>query len=322
MSEKFTIITGAAGFIGSALITYLNSKGIDSLILVDDLKLENKWKNLVGKNFVDLISKKNLFSFLEKEKDKVKSIVHLGACSDTLENDADYLLENNFRYTRNLAKEALKNNIRFIYASSAATYGDGNQGFSDKSIDNLKPINMYAFSKHLFDIWAKREGISDKIVGLKYFNVYGPHECHKGNMRSLINKSYPVIKETGKVKLFKSHHPDYQDGEQLRDFVYVKDAVEQTIYFYENMDVSGLYNCGTGNARSWNDLIKALFNAMNIEPNIEYVDMPENLKGKYQYFTEANMAKIKSNGFNHKFMSIEDGVKDYVETYLGPLAEC
>jgi len=317
-----TIVTGGAGFIGRNLVARLNEKGNDDIIIVDNLGTSEKWKNLVGLNFNDYIDKSDFIKRIaNNEFFNIDAIFHLGACSATTELDSNYLMNNNYQYTRKLCEWSLRNSAKFIYASSAATYGDGNQGYDDDTskIQKLEPLNMYGFSKHLFDLTALKEGYFNSIAGLKYFNVYGPHECHKGNMRSLINKSYPVIKDTGKVKLFKSHHPDYQDGEQLRDFVYVKDAVKQTIYFYENMDVSGLYNCGTGNARSWNDLIKALFNAMNIEPNIEYIDMPENLKGKYQYFTEANMAKIRSTGFEHKFMSIEDGVKDYVETYLGKL---
>jgi ADP-L-glycero-D-manno-heptose 6-epimerase len=319
-----TIVTGGAGFIGRNLVARLNEKGNDNIIIVDNLGTSEKWKNLVGLNFNDYIDKKDFIKRISNnEFSDIDAIFHLGACSATTELDSNYLMNNNYHYTRKLCEWSLKNSARFIYASSAATYGDGNQGYDDdlSKAKELEPLNMYGFSKHLFDLTALKEDYFDRIAGLKFFNVYGPHECHKGNMRSLINKSYPVIKETGKVKLFKSHHTDYQDGEQLRDFVYVKDAVEQIIYFYENMDVSGLYNCGTGNARSWNDLIKALFTAMNIEPNIEYVDMPENLKGKYQYFTEANMDKIRATGFDHKFMSIEDGVKDYVETYLGALSE-
>jgi ADP-L-glycero-D-manno-heptose 6-epimerase len=314
-----TIVTGGAGFIGRNLVARLNEKGNDDIIIVDNLDTSEKWKNLVGLNFNDYIDKKEFIKRIgNNEFSDIDAIFHLGACSATTELDSSYLMENNYHYTRTLCEWSLQNSVRFIYASSAATYGDGNQGYDDdlSKIKELEPLNMYGFSKQLFDLTALKRGYFDRIAGLKFFNVYGPHECHKGNMRSLINKSYPVIKETGKVKLFKSHHPDYKDGEQLRDFVYVRDAVEQMIYFYENMDVSGLYNCGTGNARSWNDLIKALFVAMNIEPNIEYVDMPENLKGKYQYFTEANMDKIRATGFDHEFMSIEDGVKNYVETYL------
>jgi ADP-L-glycero-D-manno-heptose 6-epimerase len=314
-----TIVTGGAGFIGRNLVAGLNEKGKDDIIIVDNLGTSEKWKNLVGLNFNDYIDKNDFIKRIaDNEFFNIDAIFHLGACSSTTELDSNYLMNNNYHYTQKLCQWALRNNAKFIYASSAATYGDGNHGYDDDTskLNKLEPLNMYGFSKHLFDLTAQKEGYFNSIAGLKYFNVYGPYECHKGDMRSLINKSYPVIKKTGKVKLFKSHHPDYKNGEQLRDFVYVKDAVEQTLYFYENMDVSGLYNCGTGNARSWNDLIKALFKAMNIEPDIEYIDMPKNLKGKYQYFTEANMEKIRATGFEHEFMSVEDGVKDYVETYL------
>ncbi len=314
-----TIVTGGAGFIGRNLVAGLNEKGNDNIIIVDNLGTSEKWKNLVGLNFNDYIDKNDFIKRIaENEFFNIDAIFHLGACSSTTELDSNYLMNNNYHYTQKLCQWSLKNNAKFIYASSAATYGEGNHGYDDDTskLNKLEPLNMYGFSKHLFDLTALKKGYFNSIAGLKYFNVYGPYECHKGDMRSLVNKSYPVIKKTGKVKLFKSHHPDYKNGEQLRDFVYVKDAVEQTLYFYENMDVSGLYNCGTGNAKSWNDLIKALFKAMNIEPDIEYIDMPENLKGKYQYFTEANMKKIRETGFEHEFMSVEDGVKDYVETYL------
>lgn len=317
-----TIVTGGAGFIGRNLVASLNTKGNDNIIIVDNLGSSEKWKNLVGLKFDDYIDKKEFIKRIENNQfSNIDAIFHLGACSSTTEKDANYLMSNNFLYTRTLCEWALMHQAKFIYASSAATYGDGNQGYCDEinNLNALEPLNMYGFSKHLFDLTALKKGYFDRIAGLKYFNVYGPHECHKGDMRSLINKAYPVIKETGKIKLFKSHRPDYKDGEQLRDFVYVKDAVEETIYFYENMDITGLFNCGTGQARSWNDLITALFNAMHIEPNIEYIDMPEQLQGKYQYFTQADMTKVRNTGFKHKFMSIEEGVRDYVDSYLSKL---
>ena len=246
----------------------------------------------------------------------------MGACSATTEKDADYLVENNYRYTRQLCEWCLRHGVRFITASSAATYGDGRMGYSDDDAvtPTLRPMNMYGYSKHLFDLWALKHDLYQRIVGLKYFNVYGPHEEHKDDMRSVVHKAYGQILETGKVKLFKSHRPNYRNGEQVRDFVYVKDAVDVTLHFLDHRDALGLFNCGTGQARTWIDLVTAVFAAMDREPNIEFIDMPDHLRDKYQYHTEADMTKLRAAGYAAPFTSLEDGVEDYVRNYLAEQA--
>jgi ADP-L-glycero-D-manno-heptose 6-epimerase len=242
----------------------------------------------------------------------------MGANSSTTEKDADHLIENNYEYTKSLAQYSIKNNIRFIYASSAATYGDGSLGFADNEdeINLLRPLNMYGYSKQLFDLWAIRNKLMDKIAGIKYFNVYGPNEYHKEDMRSVVNKAYDQIKETGKVKLFKSENPLYKDGEQKRDFIYIKDAVEMTLFFLFNREKNGIYNVGSGKARTWNALVKSIFNALGRPINLDYVELPDHLKTKYQYFTEADISKIKKAGYTQPSFSLEDGVTDYVKNYL------
>jgi len=242
----------------------------------------------------------------------------MGANSSTTEKDADLLLTNNYQYTKALAEYSLENNIRFIYASSAATYGNGALGFDDEltKCKQLCPLNMYGYSKQLFDLWAMKSGAFEKIVGLKYFNVYGPNEYHKADMRSVVHKAFEQVRDTGKVKLFKSLNKDYKDGEQMRDFIYVKDAVNMTLHFLKHPDKNGLFNVGSGKARTWNDLVTALFNALNKPVNIEYIDLPDHLADKYQYFTEANTGKLKNAGYNEPVSSLEDGVNDYVKNYL------
>ncbi|MGE5363797.1 MAG: ADP-glyceromanno-heptose 6-epimerase [Bacteroidota bacterium] len=314
------VVTGGAGFIGSAVIYRLNQMGENNIMIVDSLGTDDKWKNLVGLSFNDIYHKDEFYKRITEENVPfdVEAVIHLGACSSTTEKDADYLLQNNFRYTLELAKYCLPRKARFIYASSAATYGDGLRGYDDDEtiLPELRPLNMYGYSKHMFDIWASKNEILDKIVGLKYFNVYGPNEYHKGDMRSLVHKAYGQIKETGKIKLFRSHRPEYQDGEQLRDFVYVKDAVDMTLYFLEHKNLGGIYNIGTGKARSWNDLAAAIFGAMNKPVNIEYIDMPAEIRNKYQYFTEAKLDKIRNVGYTSMITSLEDGVCDYVKNFL------
>lgn len=314
------VVTGGAGFIGSALVWRLNQLGNDNIIIVDRLGESEKWKNLVGLKYADLYHKDDFINMIEEDSlpFEVEAILHLGACSATTEKDADYLLYNNFKYTQSLCAYCLDKDARFIYASSAATYGDGTNGYLDdeENLDILKPLNMYGYSKHMFDLWAKREEILDEIVGVKYFNVFGPNEYHKNDMRSLIHKAYGQIQETGNVKLFKSYDDKYEDGKQMRDFIYIKDAVDMTLHFIENREANGLYNVGTGKARTWVDLVSSIFNAIGKEPNIDFIEMPEVLKGKYQYFTEANIYKIKSTGFNNEILSLEDSVSDYVQNYL------
>ena len=318
MSDKF-IVTGAAGFIGSNLVAALNARGDSDILAVDELGTDEKWKNLVGLDFQDYWEKDDfLFALRDDSLGKVDTVFHLGANSSTTEKYASHLVENNYRFTRELCEWCMHHDIRFIYASSAATYGDGSLGYSDSDdvTPTLKPLNMYGYSKQMFDLWAMRHGLFDRIAGLKYFNVYGPREDHKGDMRSVINKAYHQIRETGEVKLFKSYKPEYKDGEQLRDFVYVKDAVAVTLFLHDQADVSGLFNCGTGKARTWNDLVKATFKAMGMEPKIAYIDMPESLHAKYQYRTEADMAKLRDAGYEDEFTSLEHGVADYVKNWL------
>lgn len=313
---SYIVVTGGAGFIGSNVVKELNNLGIEKVIIVDNLGSTEKWKNIVDLSFEDYIHKDEFIEKLTKGmfNHSVQSIIHLGAKSSTTEKDVNFLMKNNYEYTKILAKWALANNVRFIYASSAATYGDGSMGFSDEHslIPKLRPLNAYGFSKQIFDLWALRNGVLNRIVGLKYFNVFGPREWHKADMRSMVLKAYEQIKKEGKIRLFKSYNPAYKDGEQLRDFIYIKDAVSMTLFFLEKPELNGIFNVGTGTPRSWNDLAMAVFNALKLKPNIEYIDMPEELKGKYQYFTKAEMGKIKAAGYSKPTMSLEEAVKDYV----------
>jgi len=314
------IVTGGAGFIGSAIIAALNSRGISDVLVVDQLASDEKWKNLTNLSFADYVEKDDFLEMVIENKisTPVEALFHMGACSSTTETNASYLIKNNYEYTKLLARWTTDADIRFIYASSAATYGDGSAGFKDdeEKIDTLKPLNMYGYSKQLFDLWARRKGLLKKIVGLKYFNVFGPNEYHKADMRSFVLKAFEQINATGKVKLFKSHKPEYKDGGQLRDFLYIKDAVDMTLFFLDNPQITGLFNIGAGNARSWNDLVAVVFDAMRQKPKIEYIDMPDSIRSQYQYFTQADITKIKHAGYNKKTTSLEDAVKDYVQNYL------
>ncbi len=315
------VVTGGAGFIGSAIVSGLNQRGLDDIFIVDHLDESEKWKNLVSLKFSDYLDRYDFIKKLEKGYfgQNTEAIFHLGACSSTTETNTGYLMENNYRYTARIASWRENHpECRLIYASSAATYGGGEHGYKDdeEKIGLLRPLNMYGYSKQLFDLVALKNGWLKNIAGLKYFNVFGPNEYHKKDMRSVINKAYPVARDKGVIRLFKSHRPDYKDGEQLRDFIYIKDAVEMTLFFLDNPDVNGLFNIGTGTARSWNDVAKALFAALNKPLNIEYIPMPENLREKYQYYTCADMEKLKKAGCTHKCMSLEDAVEDYVNAYL------
>jgi ADP-L-glycero-D-manno-heptose 6-epimerase len=314
------VVTGGAGFIGSALIAALNKRGIDDILVVDRLAKDQRWKNLVNLRFADYIDKDEFLDMVAEDvlPFSVDAVFHLGACSSTTETDVSFLMENNFEYTKQLAQWTADENIRFIYASSAATYGDGSQGFSDdeNKLETFRPLNPYGYSKQLFDLWAKRNGLLGKIVGLKYFNVFGPNEYHKAEMRSFVLKAFEQINATGKVRLFKSHRPDYKDGEQKRDFLYVKDAVDMTLFFFDNSETSGIYNLGAGSARTWNDLAKAVFTAMGKKANIEYIDMPEAIRNQYQYFTEADISKLRSVGYKALITPLEQAVEDYVQNYL------
>jgi len=328
------IVTGGAGFIGSALIAALNnprsSRGpITDILVVDELAGDEKWKNLRNLSFADYVEKDDFLEMVVENKlgGPIEAVFHLGASTSTTETNASYLIKNNYEYSKILAQWATDNNIRFIYASSAATYGDGSEGFNDdeEQINKLRPLNMYGYSKHLFDLWAHRSELLKKIVGLKYFNVFGPNEYHKGEMRSFVVKAFeqikaPVLscegKNGGKVRLFKSYKSEYADGQQMRDFIYVKDAVDMTLFFLDNPRISGLFNIGTGKARTWNDLVKSVFAAMGKKPNIEYIDMPESIRNQYQYYTCADMTKLLKAGYKRQISSLEDAIKDYVQNYL------
>ena len=314
------VVTGGAGFIGSAFVWKLNQEGIDDIIIVDNLGTSDKWKNLVNLRFVEYLHKDDFFQVLGADRLPFKPsvIIHLGACSSTTERDADYLWRNNYLYSCKIADWAIKSQARFIYASSAATYGDGSQGFSDTDalIPALRPINMYGYSKQIFDRWVLKRKAQERVAGIKFFNVFGPNEYHKGDMRSVVHKAFGQIRETGKVQLFKSGRPEYPDGGQMRDFVYVKDCVEVLWWLMQRDDVNGIFNLGTGQARSWNDLIRAVFAAMQREPKIDYIDMPSDLEQQYQYFTEAKMEKLKATGCPVAFRTLEDAVRDYVVQHL------
>jgi ADP-L-glycero-D-manno-heptose 6-epimerase len=317
------VITGAAGFIGSGIVRHLNDLGMTNLFLVDDIKKTEKWKNLLKKKFTDFISKHDLFDWLQGREHEISAFIHLGACSDTLELDGSYLMENNYRYTLKLAEYALKHGHRFIYASSAATYGDGVLGFSDHHdlLDELQPLNLYGYSKHLFDMWAKQQGVLDRMVGLKYFNVFGPNEHHKGRMSSFVYQKFPSAFDNQPIRLFKSTDPRrFSDGDQCRDFIYVKDAAKMTCDFLTN-NHTGIYNIGSGAASTWNHLARSLYKALNKPALIEYMDMPSDLARQYQNYTCADMAKYCNvHGYESSVpnlqYSVEEGVIDYTLNHL------
>jgi ADP-L-glycero-D-manno-heptose 6-epimerase len=317
--QPLIVVTGAAGFIGSALAWRLNQMGRTRLLLVDELDLGGKWKNLVPLAYQDYADKAD---FLEAIRDgsldgiEIEAVFHLGACSSTTEKDAGFLARNNYEYSKTLAEWCLERPepIRFIYASSAATYGDGKQGYRDDHalLPSLRPLNPYGYSKHMFDLWNLRHGHLDRVVGLKYFNVFGPNEYHKGDMMSMVAKAFGQIRQEGCVRLFRSHRPDYGDGMQLRDFLYVKDAVDMTLSFLDRSMPGGIYNVGTGEARSWLDLAGALFRAMGREPKVEFIPMPEAIRDAYQYRTQAEMAKLRAAGYSAPIRCLDEAVADYV----------
>lgn len=320
------LVTGGAGFIGSTLVWALNQRGHSDIVVTDFLGTDEKWKNLTPLKFSDYVEADVLREGLRKNPEsfgRFSAVFHLGACSATTERNATYLIDNNFAYTKELAAWSLARGARFVYASSAATYGDGAQGMDDKDerLERLRPLNMYGYSKHLFDVFAQRSGWLNQIVGVKYFNVFGPNEDHKGDMRSLVNKAYQQILANGRVQLFKSHRPEYRDGEQKRDFLYVKDAVEMTLHFASHptgSQAGGLYNLGSGDANTWLTLTRAIFAALGRPAQIDFVDMPEVLRGKYQYFTQADVTKLRTSGYARPMTPLEEAVRDYVQQYLVP----
>ena len=318
MKKAPIIVTGGAGFIGSSVVKELNSRGYQNIIVVDNLGTSEKWKNLVGKGVRDIIHKSAFFDWLKTKAPKeIGAIVHLGACSNTLECNADYLLENNIHYSMRLAEFALERSLRFVYASSAATYGAMESGFSDDhaKLETLQPLNMYGYSKHFFDLWLLQNLLLDKVTGLKYFNVFGPNEYHKGRMASAIVKLLPDVCSKGQVSLFASDHPEYSDGEQSRDFIYVRDVASMTCDFVE-AKAYGIFNIGSGQACSWNRLAKAIFLACKKPANISYIEMPKDLQGKYQYFTQADMTKTRKAIGKRELYTIEEAVFEYVQNFL------
>ena len=321
------IVTGGAGFIGSNLVEGLEASGAQDIVVVDVLGSDDKWRNLAKRSLRDIVQPENIFNYLSAHKAEIKMVFHLGAISATTEKDVDLIIQTNFILTRDLWRWCAKNNKRFVYASSAATYGDGNEGFKDnddaESLSKLKPLNPYGWSKHAFDrrvsdilYKSKSEAVPPQWAGLKFFNVYGPNELHKGEQMSVVSKLYPQVAAGAQAKLFKSANPKYEDGGQLRDFVFVDDCVSVMLWLYENPNVSGLFNVGSGKARSFKDLALATYAAAGVPAKIHYVDMPEQLKGKYQYFTEADISKLRAAGYTKPMTELEDGVRMLVQNYL------
>ncbi len=314
------IVTGGAGFIGSAVVWALNQAGVNNILIVDNLACSDKWKNLIGLQYTDYVHRDVFLDKLLSHSfgHDFRAIIHMGACSDTTERNADFLIENNFQYTKQIFLYAQKYGIRFINASSAATYGDGSLGFGNdlKTTTSLLPLTMYGYSKHLFDMWCIKNKKLEDMVSLKFFNVYGPNEYHKEDMRSVICKAYEQITEKGQLELFSSDNPDYPDGGQKRDFIYVKDCAKLILWLLDKRNINGILNVGTGVARTWNDLANSVFSALDIKPNIKYIPIPAKIKGRYQNFTQADMAWLDDYGTHFKFTSLEDGVNDYVKRYL------
>ncbi|MGA3284829.1 MAG: ADP-glyceromanno-heptose 6-epimerase [Verrucomicrobiota bacterium] len=325
-SDARVLVTGGAGFIGSALVWALNRRGCERIVVCDRLGTDEKWRNLTPLRFADYVEADDLLPRLQNGAlGKFDLILHLGACSSTTERDAGFLIRNNYEFTKDLAGWALAQTVRrpktrFVYASSAATYGDGSAGMEDddSQLDKLRPLNMYGCSKHLFDLHARRAGFLDRVVGLKYFNVFGPNEDHKGDMRSVVHKSFGQVQNENVIRLFKSYRKDFRDGEQKRDFLYVKDAVAMTLHLAATPKANGLFNIGSGQARTWNDLAKAVFAALKRKPDIQFIEMPEAIRDKYQYFTQANLARLRAAGYAAPITSLEDAVTDYVRNYLVP----
>ena len=315
------IVTGGAGFIGSAMVWKLNQMGQDDVWIVDTLGSGVRWKNLRGLRFSEILSPEDFLASLEEHghfPDDTDAIIHMGACSATTERDADYLLNNNYRFSRSIAEIAAGQGVRLLVASSAATYGGGEHGYPDdpEIMDRLRPLNMYGHSKLMFDQWAHRNGMLDKLASLRFFNVYGPNEYHKEDMASMVYKSFNRVRDEGKLVLFKSHRPDFRDGEQMRDFVYVKDIVDAMWWLLETPAANGIFNMGTGVEETWNQLAAAVFAAIGKKPDIEYVDMPESIRGQYQYRTKADVSRLREAGYKGEFRLVADGVRDYIVNHL------
>jgi ADP-L-glycero-D-manno-heptose 6-epimerase len=313
------IVTGAAGFIGSGLISRLNQDGFKNIIAVDDFSKIDKAENLEGKTIKEKVERDSLFEWLDQNNRDVEFIFHIGARTDTTEFDKQIFDELNVNYSKAIWEKCVQYNIPLVYASSAATYGLGEHGYDDNesTLSQLKPLNPYGDSKNEFDIWALQQEKKPFFwAGLKFFNVYGPNEYHKGRMASVIFHAYNQIKATEKMKLFRSHNPDFKDGEQMRDFIFVKDLIDVCIFFMHHRKHSGIYNLGSGRARTFKDLVTNTFIAMDKTPDISFIDTPVDIRDKYQYFTQANMSKLRSIGYTKPFTSLEDGVSDYVKNYL------
>ena len=313
------VVTGAAGFIGSYLVGKLNSVGYDDLILVD--KMDDPWKdlNILQKKYRKFIDRDNFFKWLIKHSNEVEFVFHLGARTDTIGQEPELYQQLNVIYSQRLWNICSEIQVPLLYASSAATYGNGEWGFSDshENVINLRPLNLYGWSKQDFDVWALKQTHTPKFwAGLKFFNVYGPNEYHKGQMASVVLHAFNTINDTGKMKLFRSHHKNYKDGEQSRDFVYVEDIADVMLYFMENQEYPGIYNVGTGKARSFLDLTHSVFSSLKLHPEISFIDTPVDLRGRYQYFTEADIHKLREIGFKKPFTELEEGVDKYVGEYL------
>ena len=313
------VVTGAAGFIGSWFVNKLNTEGHNNIVIVDDFSNPEKKKNLEYLSFTETVDREHFFNWLEGKENLVEFIVHLGARTDTTEFDKSVFDKLNLNYSKKVWEYCAANSIPLIYASSAATYGAGEHGYDDSHeiIPSLKPLNPYGESKNDFDKWVLEQADAPPYwAGLKFFNVYGPNEYHKGRMASVVFHAYKQIKNTGGMKLFKSHRPDFNDGEQLRDFIYVKDVADVVSFLMKNKPQSGIFNLGTGKAGTFLALVKAVFNALELEPNIDFIPTPEDIRDKYQYFTEAKMNKLRAAGYKKEFYSLEEGVTDYVKNHL------
>lgn len=315
--ETRILVTGGAGFIGSQLVRALNSRGLERITIADFLETGEKWRNLLPLRFADYLEADDLLPRLHSGKlGSFDLVLHMGACSSTTETNGPYIIRNNYDFTRDLAEWTLARGARFVYASSAATYGDGSSGMQDRGdldyLNTLRPLNLYGYSKHLFDAYAARNRLLEKCVGLKFFNVFGPNEQHKGHMRSLVTKSFEQVRDTGAIKLFKSYRPEYADGEQKRDFIYVRDAAEMTLHLAFDDNAAGLFNIGSGRAETWLDLALSVFGAMNRESNIEFIDMPESMREKYQYFTQADISRLRAAGYDTPVTQLADAVRETV----------